>query len=74
MQIALADVTRSVTTADTAAITLLTTPTDSAAIAGLLSATGAAYQGTDGADAGGAVAAFQQGQLMATLALAPDTP
>jgi serine/threonine-protein kinase len=72
VQTALADVTRSVTTADTAAVTLLTTPTDSAAIAGLLSATGTAYQGTGGA--GGAVAAFQQGQLMATLALAPGTP
>ncbi len=60
VQIALADVTRSVTTADTAAITLLTTPTDSAAKAGLLSATGAAYQGTGGSDAGGAVAAFSR--------------
>lgn len=74
VQTALADVTRSVTTADKTAVTLLTAPTDTAAVAALTSATAAAYQGTGGADAGGAVAAYEQGQQMASLSLTQAAP
>ncbi len=69
VQVALADVSKSVTTADNAALALLTAPTDTSAAAALVAATGAAYQGTGGSNAGGAIAAYLQGQLMATLSL-----
>ena len=69
VQTTLADVTKAVTEADSAALKLLASPTDSAAVAALAAAGAAAYQGTGGAN-GGAVAAYQQGQLMATLSLA----
>ena len=69
VQVALADVSKSVTTADNAALALLAAPTDTTAVATIVKATGAAYQGTGGSDAGGAIAAYLQGQLMATLSL-----
>lgn len=69
VQTELAAVTKSVTAADTAALTLLTQPTDSAAVTALAAAGSAAYQGSGGPAVGGAVAAYQQGQLMAQLAL-----
>ena len=69
VQVALADVSKSVTTADNAALALLTAPTDTTAVATIVKAAGAAYQGTGGSDAGGAIAAYLQGQLMATLSL-----
>ena len=69
VQTDLAAVTKSVTAADTAALHLLTSPTDTAAVAALVAASGAAYHGSGGATAGGAVAAYRQGQLMATLSL-----
>jgi len=69
VQVALADVSKSVTTADNAALALLTAPTDTTAVATIVKAAGAAYQGTGGSDAGGAIAAYLQGQLMATLPL-----
>ena len=68
VQTTLADVTKSVTAADNAALALLKTPTDTASVAALMAASAAAYQGSGGAD-GGAVGAYQQGQLMASLAL-----
>ncbi len=69
VQDALADVSKSVTTADNAALALLTAPTNTSAVETLVAATGAAYQGTDSSKAGGAIAAYLQGQLMATLPL-----
>lgn len=69
VQTELADVTKSVTAADTAALTLLTKPSDTAAVAALAAASAEAYQGSGGSAAGGAVAAYQQGQLMAKLSL-----
>lgn len=71
VQTALADVTKSVTTADTAALTLLKTPTDTSAVNTLVAAASEAYQGTGTAGTGGAIAAYQQGQQMATLSLTP---
>jgi eukaryotic-like serine/threonine-protein kinase len=69
VQTDLAAVTKSVAAADTAALKLLTSPTDMAAVAALVAASGAAYHGSGGDRAGSAVAAYQQGQLMATLSL-----
>lgn len=70
----LAEVTRSVSTVNSAALTLLKTPTDTAAVARLLDASGQAYHGSGDATAGGALSAYQQGQQMATLALTPGAP
>jgi hypothetical protein len=70
VQTTLADVTKSVTAADNAALTLLKTPEDGAAVRALVAASAAAYQGSGGSGNGGAIAAYQQGQLMATLSLA----
>jgi hypothetical protein len=69
VQDALADVSKSVTTADNAALALLTAPTDTSAVSKVVAAASAAYQGTGSSNAGGAIAAYQQGQLMATLTL-----
>jgi serine/threonine-protein kinase len=69
VQDALADVSKSVTTADNAALALLTAPTNTSTMKTLVAATGAAYQGTDASKPGGAIAAYLQGQLMATLPL-----
>jgi serine/threonine protein kinase len=69
VQDALADVSKSVTTADNAALALLTAPTDTSVVAKVVAAAGAAYQGTDASKPGGAIAAYLQGQLMATLPL-----
>ena len=69
VQDALADVSKSVTTVDNAALALLTAPTNTSAVSTLVAAAGAAYQGTDSSKAGGAIAAYLQGQLMATLPL-----
>ena len=70
VQTTLAEVTKSVTAADNAALTLLKTPEDGAAVSALVAASAAAYEGSGSAKNGGAVAAYQQGQLMATLSLA----
>ncbi|MGE5335157.1 MAG: serine/threonine protein kinase [Nitrososphaerota archaeon] len=72
VQIALAGVTKSVTTVDGTALTLLKTPTDASAVATLVAASGAAYQGTGSANDSSAVAAYLEAQQMATLSLTPS--
>ena len=67
----LAEVTKSVSAANSAALTLLKTPTDTAAVAKLLDVSGQAYHGSGNGTAGGARSAYQQGQQMATLELIP---
>lgn len=74
VQTTLADVTKSVTAADNAALTLLKTPEDGAAVKALVAASAAAYKGSGASGNGGAIAAYQQGQLMATLSLVKPAP
>jgi eukaryotic-like serine/threonine-protein kinase len=71
VETALSDVTKSVTAVDNAALTLLTKPNNAQAVATLVAASAAAYQGAGGSGTGGAISAYQQGQLMATLQLTP---
>ena len=73
VQTALGGVLKSVTAVDTAALTLLKTPSDSAAVAALVAATSQAYQGAGNPGEGGAIAAYQQCQQMATLSLTSAT-